>query len=63
MSQIKKFNVPFTPCHACGHEYAGTHCPVCKTENPTFTAIKNIGKQADEQETLLTAVRLAGEIC
>ena len=60
MSQIKKFNVPFTPCHACGHEYAGTHCPVCKTENPTFTAIKNIGKQA---EPSLLTVRLAGEIC
>lgn len=30
------------PCFSCGHVYAGSHCPVCKEEHPTFTALKRI---------------------
>lgn len=33
--------VPF-PCHSCGHQYAGTSCPVCKVDRPAFTALKRI---------------------
>lgn len=60
MTTIKRLTPPLQPCHACGHEYAGTHCPICKEEHPSFTAIKNIGKR---QETLPGLVNLAGEVC
>jgi len=29
-------------CHACEHKYAGAVCPICKTERPAYTALKNI---------------------
>jgi hypothetical protein len=30
------------PCHACEHKFVGAVCPTCKTERPSFTALKNI---------------------
>lgn len=33
------------PCHNCDHPYAGSHCPLCKTERPAYTAIKNISRR------------------
>ncbi len=62
MTTITRLTPPLKPCHACGHEYAGTHCPVCKEENPSYTAIKNIGKKPEET-CLLGLVSLAGEVC
>lgn len=29
-------------CHQCEHKFIGTQCPICKTERPTFTAMKKI---------------------
>lgn len=62
MQSVKKLIPAMQPCHECSAEYAGTHCPICKVENPTFTAMKNIGRKADE-EFLLNAVALAGQTC
>ena len=39
---IKRLTPPLAPCHACGAEYVGSYCPICKAEHPSFTAIKNI---------------------
>lgn len=61
--QIKKLTPALAPCVECGHEYAGTVCPVCKAENPTFTAIKNIGQQEDQADELSRLSMLAGEVC
>lgn len=61
MTTIKRLTPPLQPCHACSTEYAGTHCPICKEENPSFTAIKNISKRAESN--LLGIVNLAGEVC
>jgi hypothetical protein len=30
------------PCHACEHKFVGAVCPTCKTERPSFTALKNM---------------------
>ena len=60
MTTIRKLVPPFAPCVECGHEYSGTHCPICKAEHPTFTAVKNV---LDRERELLRVVRLAGETC
>lgn len=59
----KRLVPPLAPCVNCSHEYSGAVCPVCKTDHPALTALKNIGKQATDTAPLLTAVRLAREIC
>ena len=63
MTTIRKLVPPFAPCVECGHEYSGTHCPICKAEHPTFTAVKNIGAQKEREQGLLHVVSLAGEVC
>lgn len=34
------------PCHQCEHRYAGSVCPICKTERPAYTALKRITARA-----------------
>lgn len=38
-------------CHQCTHLYVGAVCPVCKTERPAYTALKNM--TAYRRETAL----------
>lgn len=32
------------PCHACGLDFIGTHCPKCGAERAAFTALKKISQ-------------------
>lgn len=63
MEQIKRLIPPLRACVECSHEYSGAVCPICKTEHPALTALKNIGKQRDQETALLSLVSLAGETC
>jgi hypothetical protein len=45
MSRVAQFPIPQS-CHACDNKFAGSVCPLCKTERPTYTAMKRITARA-----------------